>query len=212
MTSRADKKRPGGNNHHRIARAIFAAAESMGITDRKLLEELTGQVIQRLEPSPILPGMEHLVPREEKEVPSDFQIEVAVKEILAEKNRTAETTLTDIKAEAEAEAEPEPEVKKVKIAEKPSTKMRVKAKQGTELTPNALTVLEKRYLTKDSQGQIVETPEEMFRRVAKHIALAELIYDQNADTAGWEDKFYRLMTSLEFLPNSPTLMNAGRER
>ena len=205
MASRTVKNRSDGDNHHRIARAIFAAAESMGITDRKLLEELTGQVIQRLEPSPILPGMEHLVPREEKEVPSDFQIEVAVKEILAEKNRTAETAVTDTKAE------PEPEAKKVKIAEKPSTKTRVRAKQGTELTPNALTVLEKRYLTKDSQGQIVETPEEMFRRVAKHIASAELIYDQNADTAGWEDKFYRLMTSLEFLPNSPTLMNAGRE-
>lgn len=89
MTSRAAKNRPGGNNHHRIARAIFAAAESMGITDRRLLEELTGQVIQRLEPSPILPGMEHLVPVQETQVPSDFQIEVAVKEILAEKTRAA---------------------------------------------------------------------------------------------------------------------------
>ena len=205
MASRTVKNRSGGDNHHRIARAIFAAAESMGITDRKLLEELTGQVIQRLEPRPLLPGMEHLVPREEKEVPSDFQIEVAVKEILAEKNRPAETAVTDMKTE------PEPEVKKVKIAEKPAAKTKVRVKQGTELTPNALTVLEKRYLTKDSQGQIVETPEEMFRRVAKHIASAELIYDQNADNAGWEDKFYRLMTSLEFLPNSPTLMNAGRE-
>src|SRR4030043_1753289 len=104
MTSRSTKNRTGGGNHHRIARAIFAAAESMGITDRKLLEELTGQVIQRLEPSPILPGMEHLVPREEKEVPSDFQIEVAVKEILAEKNRTVEPAVTDINAEPEPEA------------------------------------------------------------------------------------------------------------
>ncbi|MGB8706629.1 MAG: vitamin B12-dependent ribonucleotide reductase [Dehalococcoidia bacterium] len=89
--------------------------------------------------------------------------------------------------------------------------MKVKAKQGMELTQNALTVLEKRYLKKDSQGQVVETPEEMFRRVARHIASAELIYDQKAAITGWEEKFYRLMTSLEFLPNSPTLMNAGRE-
>ena len=205
MTSRAAKNRPGGNNHHRIARAIFAAAESMGITDRRLLEELTGQVIQRLEPSPIFPGMEHLVPTHETQLPSDFQIEVAVKEILAEKTRAAEPAVIEKKAEAE------PEVKKVKLTEKPVSKMKVKTKQGVELTQNALTVLEKRYLKKDSQGQITETPEEMFRRVAKHIALAELIYDEKTDIAGWEEKFYRLMTSLEFLPNSPTLMNAGRE-
>ena len=205
MTSRAAKNR-GGNNHHRIARAIFAAAESMGITDRKLLEELTGQVIQRLEPSPILPGMEHLVPVQETQVPSDFQIEVAVKEILAEKTRLAESVVTEKKAEAE------PEVKKVKLAEKPASKMKVKAKQdGLELTQNALTVLEKRYLKKDNQGQVTETPEEMFRRVAKHIASAELLYGQKDDITRWEEKFYRLMTSLEFLPNSPTLMNAGRE-
>jgi ribonucleoside-diphosphate reductase alpha chain len=177
----------------------------MGITDRRLLEELTGQVIQRLEPSPILPGMEHLVPVQETQVPSDFQIEVAVKEILAEKTRAAEPAVIEKKAEAE------PEVKKVKLTEKPVSKMKVKTKQGVELTQNALTVLEKRYLKKDSQGQITETPEEMFRRVAKHIALAELIYDEKTDIAGWEEKFYRLMTSLEFLPNSPTLMNAGRE-
>jgi ribonucleoside-diphosphate reductase alpha chain len=205
MTSRAAKNRPGGNNHHRIARAIFAAAESMGITDRRLLEELTGQVIQRLEPSPIFPGMEHLVPVQETQVPSDFQIEVAVKEILAEKTRAAEPAVIEKKAEAE------PEVKKVKLTEKPVSKMKVKTKQGVELTQNALTVLEKRYLKKDSQGQITETPEEMFRRVAKHIASAELIYNEKADIAGWEEKFYKLMTSLEFLPNSPTLMNAGRE-
>ncbi|MCJ7516192.1 MAG: vitamin B12-dependent ribonucleotide reductase [Dehalococcoidia bacterium] len=78
-------------------------------------------------------------------------------------------------------------------------------------TNNALEVLNKRYLEKDDNGKIIETPEQLFHRVAKHIASAELIYDQKADTAGWEDKFYRLMTSLEFLPNSPTLMNAGRE-
>src|SRR4030042_1056020 len=104
MTSRSAKNRTGGNNHHRIARAIFAAAESMGITDRKLLEELTGQVIQRLEPSPSLPGMEHLVPVQETRVPSDFQIEVAVKEILAEKNRANEPGETEKKDAADPEA------------------------------------------------------------------------------------------------------------
>ncbi|HEX7364420.1 MAG TPA: vitamin B12-dependent ribonucleotide reductase [Dehalococcoidia bacterium] len=80
-----------------------------------------------------------------------------------------------------------------------------------ELTQNAITVLEKRYLQKDSQGQVIENPEELFRRVARHIASAELAYNQNVDVSSWESKFYGLMASLEFLPNSPTLMNAGRD-
>ena len=58
---------------------------------------------------------------------------------------------------------------------------------------------------------MIETPEEMFRRVAQAIAAAELIYNPKADVKAVEDEFYRLMTNLEFLPNSPTLMNAGRE-
>src|SRR4030042_887975 len=205
MATRQDRSQPRGDNHNLIARAIFAAAESMGITDRKLLEELTGQVIQRLGPRPALPGMEHLISKQETQAPSAFQIEVAVKEILAEKTRIAEPSMPKI------EAEVEPEVKKGKKAEKPSSKIKTKAKPGIELTQNALTVLEKRYLKKDDQGQVIETPEEMFRRVAKHIASSELIYNEKADVAGWEEKFYQLVTSLEFLPNSPTLMNAGRE-
>ncbi len=205
MAARQGKNQPGGDNHNRIARATFAAAESMGITDRKLLEELTGQIIQRLEPRQVLPGMEHLIPKQEMEEPSAFQIEVAVKEILAEKTKQTEPPIPKIGTEVK------PEVKKTKSTERPPAKMKTKAKLGIELTQNALTVLEKRYLKKDNQGQIVETPEEMFRRVAKYIASAELNYNQKADTAGWEEKFYRLMTSLEFLPNSPTLMNAGRE-
>ena len=57
----------------------------------------------------------------------------------------------------------------------------------------------------------METPEEMFRRVAGAIASAELKYDAKADVKAQEEEFYQLMASLEFLPNSPTLMNAGRE-
>jgi ribonucleoside-diphosphate reductase alpha chain len=76
---------------------------------------------------------------------------------------------------------------------------------------NALRVLEKRYLTKDEKGNIIETVEEMFKRVANHIAQADLIYDKNADISELEDRFYSVMEGLEFLPNSPTLMNAGRK-
>jgi ribonucleoside-diphosphate reductase alpha chain len=78
-----------------------------------------------------------------------------------------------------------------------------------ELTENALTVLRARYLLKDDKGDIVETPEEMFRRVAKTIASAESLYGGNS--VEWEEKFYNLMVNLQFLPNSPTLMNAGKK-
>ncbi len=78
-----------------------------------------------------------------------------------------------------------------------------------KLSPNALRVLEKRYLRRDESGAIVETPEGMFRRVAAAIAAAELKYDPQADVAAVAQDFYRAMAALEFLPNSPTLLNAG---
>ena len=80
-----------------------------------------------------------------------------------------------------------------------------------QLTQNAMTVLKKRYLQKDLQGNAMETPEELFRRVAKNIAQADRIYRPEIDLHPIEEEFYSLMVSLDFLPNSPTLMNAGRE-
>ncbi|MCX6012878.1 MAG: vitamin B12-dependent ribonucleotide reductase [Chloroflexi bacterium] len=82
---------------------------------------------------------------------------------------------------------------------------------AAKLTPNAMTVLEKRYLGKDKQGKVIETVEEMFRRVARNIASAEHIFKPASDSSIWEEEFYSVMVSLDFLPNSPTLMNAGRE-
>ncbi len=79
-----------------------------------------------------------------------------------------------------------------------------------KFSKGARTVLGKRYLKKDGSGAVVETPEEMFRRVARSVAAVEEPYGGKGDAAKYAGEFYRIMAGLEFLPNSPTLMNAGR--
>ena len=176
-THRKQNKKVIGRD--RVAQAVFAAAESMGISDRKLLEKFTEQVSQRLEVAQPLPGMEELVAQQTQQSVSSSQIQAMVKEIL-----TAD--------------EFSPQAKSQVIS-------------GIKLSDNALRVLERRYLTKDGEGKVIETPQELFQRVAKHIASVELHYDVKSDASFWEEAFYQLMTKLDFLPNSPTLMNAGHE-
>ncbi|MDD1762320.1 MAG: adenosylcobalamin-dependent ribonucleoside-diphosphate reductase [Methanothrix sp.] len=78
---------------------------------------------------------------------------------------------------------------------------------GLKLSANAVEILRKRYLSRDGSGLVSETPAEMFERVASHVSDAEVRYGEDKEV--WRDKFLRIMMSLEFLPNSPTLMNAG---
>ncbi|MFA5090891.1 MAG: vitamin B12-dependent ribonucleotide reductase [Candidatus Omnitrophota bacterium] len=81
-----------------------------------------------------------------------------------------------------------------------------------ELSENALKVLERRYLNKDEKGRITEAPEEMFRRVARAIASADKMYGRTKEEVlKLEESFFRIMAALEFMPNSPCLMNAGKE-
>lgn len=80
-----------------------------------------------------------------------------------------------------------------------------------QLTENARIVLEKRYLAKDEEGNVIETPRQMFERIAKYIASADLLYGKDARHVNQvATTFYEMMVDLLFIPNSPTLMNAGR--
>ena len=83
-------------------------------------------------------------------------------------------------------------------------------KEELSLSENAKTVLERRYLKKDSKGRVQETPAQMFRRVAGFIAKAEKRCGDEDHVKEMEELFYKMMTEFKFLPNSPTLMNAGR--
>ncbi len=79
------------------------------------------------------------------------------------------------------------------------------------LSGNAAVVLEKRYLARDGEGRVVETPAVMFERIARFIASADFNYGKSLhEVSATATRFYEMMASLEFIPNSPTLMNAGR--
>ena len=201
MANQYTHKRSNPIDRSQVARIVFSNAESMGIRDRKLVEKLTTQVIERLEKArteylPTLPGMEEMVAkrsRQQQRLPTEAEIEAMVMEVLNQEKPVLEE---EVKAEMETEAEVKPQKE-------------MKSKTG--LTDTALHVLERRYLIKDKQGKVIEKPEELFRRVARAIARAELVYNPKADVKAVEEDFYQMMTDLDFLPNSPTLMNAGKE-
>lgn len=220
---RGQATKPGGDDRlfrNAIARAIFRAAESVGISDRELTERLADQIAWRLERSrneirTPLPGMESLVsspPATKRESRPMADVRRVVEEILTQSGlgdvakAFAAQKKSDLASESPGAPIGAPLAEVVEIA----SAMPAKG-QPPSLSPNALTVLERRYLKKDTLGHVVETPEEMFRRVARNIASAELLYNPKADVRAVEEEFYTSMTSLDFLPNSPTLMNAGRE-
>jgi ribonucleoside-diphosphate reductase alpha chain len=171
----------------------------MGISDREMIEELAEKVISRLDRVPTLPGMEDLAPQVRRPV-DETEIQSIARSLLAEKGPEA-----FVPTEEQAMQPPKKRTRKAAKKAKSAGDTEVK------VSPNARTVLERRYLVKDKKGNVIETVEDLFRRVAHHVASAELTYDPEADVTAVEEEFYQAMANLEFLPNSPTLMNAGRE-
>ncbi len=199
-----------GPNH--IAQAVAAAAEAKGTADRPFPNELANQIIQRLDTAPPMPGLEDLVTPPKKGPGKNLPGNFTLKEVLDQIQALAPEPLA-VGAQA-----PEPPAPEAPAIEPPAIEpLAVEAQAATTsstpllLTDNARQVLERRYLKKGSHGEPAETPEELLHRVAANIASAELAYGPEADVGSREEEFYQVMVQGEFLPNSPTLMNAGRE-
>jgi ribonucleoside-diphosphate reductase alpha chain len=172
-------------DQNKITEAIWKAAQAVGGKDRALSEKLASQVVELLKKQ-LKPG----------EIPHVEQVQDLVEKVLVENGhyKTAKAYILYRQKRAEAR--------------------RIKSMLGVEdelkLPTNALLILAARYLRRDSEGRIIESTSQMFRRVAKSIAKVEEKYGKDEEyIKNLEEEFYKMMTSLEFLPNSPTLMNAG---
>ena len=184
------KKRDGrvvDFNQSKITKAVFKVFQAQGKEDQKLAEKISDKVIESLNK------------KFEGKVPTVEQIQDTVVNVLGKAKH---------KKAAEAYTLYREKRKEIRDAKWWLLSQDVK----TRLTPNALRVLESRYLKKDDQGKIIETPQQLFQRVAANIASAETFFNPSItddDLFAVGRGFYRMMASLEFLPNSPTLMNAG---
>ncbi|MEM2896824.1 MAG: ribonucleotide reductase N-terminal alpha domain-containing protein, partial [Candidatus Bathyarchaeia archaeon] len=171
----------------KITSAIFKAAQAVGGSDRKRAEELADMVVEVLEKR-----------FGRGDIPSVEDVQDIVEKVLIEEGhaRTAKAYILYRQ-------------KRKEIRE--AKHYLFDSEFDSRLSANAISVLERRYLRKDRNGLIIETPTAMFRRVSRSIAVIDTVYDSDANVEKTEEEFYKIMTNLEFLPNSPTLMNAGTE-
>ncbi len=165
-------------NPAKITDAIKKAMDAVSEKDARLAKKLTDDVLG-------------LIPKRVKGIPNIEQIQDIVEETLVPYNRIAKAYMLYRKSRTKAR-----EIKEF-----------FGIKDDMKLDVNAIKILQERYLLKDNQGNIVETPTQMFRRVAKAVADVDKMYGKNPKKS--EENFFNVMKNLEFLPNSPTLMNAG---
>ena len=167
----------------KVTSAILKAIEATGEGDEKLAGALTDSVTKELEK------------KGKKFIPNVEQVQDAVEKVLID--------------EGHAKIAKAYILYRQKRAEIREAKALLGIKDDLKLSINAIKVLERRYLRRDDRGKVIETPSGLFRRVAKAIAQADLLYGDEEDAKKSEKEFYEIMSNLEFLPNSPCLMNAG---
>jgi ribonucleoside-diphosphate reductase alpha chain len=171
----------------KIVNAIFKAAQSVGGSDRKESEHVAGKV------------MEYIDERyKEEAVPTVEEVQDLVEKALIETGH-ASTAKSYIIYRHRKNVERE-------------MKRMLGVMDDLKLPLNSVQVLERRYLLKDETGKVIETPSQLFNRVAAYLASNEKNYGADDETVKhYESAFHQVMTNFEFLPNSPTLMNAGTE-
>ena len=168
----------------KLYKAIQKASKAVGKRKKELYTELTNKVIEELNKN-----------YNKKDVPGVEDFQDAIEKVLIEEGH-AKIARTFILYRAS----------KTKLREEKVSL--VGSKEKNKLSINAIRLIKARYLKKDASGDLIETPNEMFRRVAKNIAAADKNY-KGTDHKKTEEAFYKMMFNLDFLPNSPTLMNAG---
>lgn len=180
------RKRNGkivGFDQNKITNAIEKSILAVGVKDKDLAERLSHQVIKIVKRKFVgkIPGVE--------------DIQDIVENVLI-KNRLTRVAKAYI-------------LYRQKRKEVREAKGIFGIEDELKLPVNAVRILEKRYLLKDESGNLIETPKKMFQRVAREVASADRLYGKKFDTEETEREFYRVMSNLEFIPNSPALINAG---
>ena len=165
----------------KITDAIFKATEAAGAPDPQFSQEASDRVVSRL--NSVF----------ENKAPTVEQIQdLVISELLRQNKKVAHVYISY-------------RHKRSELREKKNVLFGVY--DDLKLDLNSIKVLASRYLQRDMNGKVIETPRQMFRRVARHIASVDSAYGQDKKKS--EKAFYDMMCNLEFLPNSPTLMNAG---
>ncbi|MEM3427360.1 MAG: vitamin B12-dependent ribonucleotide reductase [Nitrososphaerales archaeon] len=170
----------------KIANAIYKAAKSVNEGDLNVADELSLKVVKVLEEkykNGGIPTVEEIQDVVETTLINDGYAKVAKAYILYRQKR----------------------------AELRRAKALLGVEDDLKLPINAVTILAARYLRRDENRRLIETPRQLFMRVAKTVAEVDLLYNPSAKVEETTKEFFDMMVNFEFLPNSPTLMNAGTE-
>ena len=175
-------------NQEKISAAIFKAAEFVGGSDKELADRLARDITQQLEQ------------KYQNKTPNVDNIQELIEKNLIEQGyaKTAKAFILYRYKKNEQQRQ-----RTLILGRQSST-------ENLDFSNEALSILERRYLLKDEVGSLIETPQGMLKRVAKNVSRADNLYKVPKEKIKEnEDAFYQIMADLRFLPNSPTLMNAG---